>query len=273
MRRLKILYYWLFKQKFNVSFKELLQFLLKPSMKSIARQYILSISKSDFYEIRFNEIIYPLYWPVQFPVEGVQQVTAETFDKNDWHYYRKKYTEIQPGEILLDVGTAEGLFPLAVIDLCQKVMMIEPNGFFIHSLTKTFKSFGKKAEIFHTAVGNRNGEISLDGNSLSGHISEYPTEGSKIPIRRIDDLIQEKITYLKADIEGYELEMLKGAVETIRKYKPTIAITSYHTLNNHREIIDFIKNIVPEYQYYTKGIFHMQCKPVMIHFYLPYENK
>jgi hypothetical protein len=62
--------------------------------------------------------------------------------------------------------------------------------------------------------------------------------------------------------------MLKGATATIQRDKPKIAITSYHTENDAREIIHHIKSIVPEYRHYVKGIHQDKGKPVMIHFWI-----
>jgi hypothetical protein len=89
-------------------------------------------------------------------------------------------------------------------------------------------------------------------------------------INKVDTLFNkvEKITYLKADIEGFEAEMLKGAEQTIKRNKPKIAITTYHTQNNPEEIISIIKEFVPEYNYYVKGIYEKTPKPVMIHFWI-----
>ena len=62
--------------------------------------------------------------------------------------------------------------------------------------------------------------------------------------------------------------MLKGAEQTIKNNKPKIAITAYHTQNDPNEIIAIIKGFVPEYNYYVKGIYEMDPKPVMIHFWI-----
>ena len=126
-------------------------------------------------------------------------------------------------------------------------------------------------EIINTAVGNITGEIAFNAESLCGRISEDSSQGNNVPISKIDSIINpdQKITYLKADIEGFEQEMLKGAEQTIKRNKPKIAITTYHKQNNPQEIIGIIKGFVPEYKFYIKGIFHEECKPVMIHFWVP----
>lgn len=268
MRRLKILFFWFFTGKNNVTFPELIAFLFKPKVGAIAKRYIRSVEPDgNFQKLYFHGLDRSLYWPSRFPVEGAYQVTAETFDTNDWHYYRKPQTPIEPGEILLDIGTAEGLFPLVVLDQCDKIFMVEPSSGFGDALEKTFEVAADKVTIFKTAVGNEDGEIGFEEHSLDGHVSE---NGARIAIRKIDSLIpvDQKITYLKADIEGFELEMLKGAAQTIARNKPKIAITTYHEANNPSEIIALVKSYVPEYKHFVKGIYELGPKPVMIHFWI-----
>lgn len=270
MRRLRILFYWLFNSKNNISLKELFLFLIKSKVDIIAKRYIKEIIKhSDFTEVTFNNCSNKLYWSSKFPIEGMFQVTTETFDKNDWHFYQYEKTQIENGDILLDIGTAEGLFPLTVIDKCSHIFMIEPSKVFKESLHKTFEIFNAKTTIFNVAVGSEEGVVNFNEDSLDGQISRSNEVKNTIALKTIDSLIKDKkITYLKADIEGFEYDMLLGAKETITINKPKIAITTYHKQNNYKEIIALIKSYVPEYNYFIKGIHGEEPKPVMVHFWI-----
>ena len=127
MRRIKILLYWLLGSKNNVSFKELIQFLTKPTVHKIAEKYIKSVTENEDFDFEFKSIPQKVYWPKSFTINRMIQIVAETFDKNDWHYYQKEHTEIEDNEILLEIGSGEGLFPLAVIDKCKHIYLVEPS--------------------------------------------------------------------------------------------------------------------------------------------------
>ncbi|MGN0914862.1 MAG: FkbM family methyltransferase, partial [Succinivibrio sp.] len=58
-----------------------------------------------------------------------------------------------------------------------------------------------------------------------------------------------KPTLIKMDIEGAELDSLKGASDIIRKYKPKLAICIYHMPLDFYEIPVFLKSLVPEYRF------------------------
>ena len=82
------------------------------------------------------------------------------------------------------------------------------------------------------AVGNQNGEINLHYNPKnSGMASVNPshqsenTEYEKVAIVRLDDAIGKlKIKFIKIDVEGAELQVLKGAEKILRTQKPTLQI-------------------------------------------------
>ena len=71
-------------------------------------------------------------------------------------------------------------------------------------------------------------------------------------MRLIDVLKNEKVTFIKMDIEGSEVKALSGAEEIIKKQKPKLAICVYHKPEHLWEVPLYIKKIVPEYKIYIR---------------------
>lgn len=105
-------------------------------------------------------------------------------------------------------------------------------------------------------VGRGNEEVTIQNNSklhgaanaITGN-TENTENTTLIKIVSLDEYLKEPYSFLKADIEGYEYEMLLGAEKGIRKYRPMLAISIYHNAVNLYSILLLIKSYVPEYRF------------------------
>jgi hypothetical protein len=53
--------------------------------------------------------------------------------------------------------------------------------------------------------------------------------GTEIEVTTIDDVVgEERVMFIKMNIEGAEIDALKGATRTIRRWRPKLAISAYH---------------------------------------------
>jgi FkbM family methyltransferase len=83
----------------------------------------------------------------------------------------------------------------------------------------------------------------------------------------IDDVLQGfNPTFIKMDIEGAELEALKGAKNTITEYHPQLAICVYHSLSDIWEIPLLIKSFYPGYRLYLRSYNYMGLETVLYAF-------
>jgi len=73
--------------------------------------------------------------------------------------------------------------------------------------------------------------------------------GEQVNIYSLDSFLnQAEVTMIKADIEGFELEMLRGARNIIRRYRPRLAISVYHKPQDLYLIPRYISSLVPGYK-------------------------
>lgn len=109
-------------------------------------------------------------------------------------------------------------------------------------------------ELVNAGLSDRKGEFGIVAN---GDDTTYLCENgeAKISIEGIDDFLerrQEKVSFIKLDVEGFELKALQGAEQTIRKYHPRMAISLYHKDEDLYEIPSFIKSISDDYKFYLR---------------------
>lgn len=84
--------------------------------------------------IKFKGLNDKLLWHKDLDMNGIYQVSAETFDKSDWHCYEHYGTTVEARDVVVDVGAAEGLFSLTAVGRCKKAYIVEPNPLFFDSL-------------------------------------------------------------------------------------------------------------------------------------------
>lgn len=109
--------------------------------------------------------------------------------------------------------------------------------------------FGHKGKVQHY---DANGGL---GSKIVEHSSE---ENDDCKIVALDEFLNEPYTFLKADIESYEYQMLSGAQKGIREYKPLLAICLYHNSVDLYSIPLLVKELLPEYKFavrhYSDGL-------------------
>lgn len=87
------------------------------------------------------------------------------------------------------------------------------------------------------------------GRRISYDKNVIDDSADKIKIVDLDNFFKDKkVDFVKADVEGSEMEMLRGAQNIIKSQKPRLALSVYHKLSDYYEMPLYIKSLVPEYK-------------------------
>lgn len=138
-------------------------------------------------------------------VEYVENVLYEQGEGSP-HKYIESEDFIREGMVIVDAGVCEGNFALKYVENAKKLYLIESDTKWVEALRKTFEPYKDKVVIC---------DKYLSGENTNDTIT-------------LDSLIKEKIDLLKMDIEGYEIDALKGGERVLRESNAYCAVCSYH---------------------------------------------
>jgi FkbM family methyltransferase len=191
------------------------------------------------------------------------RLTADSEYMNDYTVrLRDQYFEAFMGyknEIFVDAGGFDGDTTEEFIKRYpdyKKVYIFEPSE---QNLMAAKQRLSGKRDIDFRSLGLSDTLGTLYFNACAGSASAVTQgEGDAISVVTLDgELKDEAISFIKMDLEGWEMNALRGAEEIIRKYKPKLAIAVYHAAKDFREIPQYLLNINPEYKvflrHYTQG--------------------
>lgn len=107
--------------------------------------------------------------------------------------------------------------------------------------------------LIQAGLGKENKELSISMNRdqlfCSSFLSSNESERVNVPVFSLDSYLQNRpVDFLKADIEGMEMDMLVGAKQTIVNFKPCLALSIYHRPEDIYQIPEYVHNIVPAYR-------------------------
>ena len=137
----------------------------------------------------------------------------------------------------------------------KHVYLIEPS---IENMTAAKIRLSNHKNITYINKGVSDKTEKLRFSSGSGSSSQVSDNGDiVINVAPIDELIKDKVTFIKMDLEGWELNALEGVKEHITKNHPKLAIAVYHKVDDFWKIYQFVMNIRNDYdiylRHYTEG--------------------
>lgn len=110
----------------------------------------------------------------------------------------------------------------------------------------------KNVEMMNVGLGNAVEELRFNASGNSG--AHFGEDGEDIVhIETIDSIVQKRnVSLIKMDIEGLELEALKGGKESIQRCHPRLLVCLYHKLDDLFTIPQYILEMDNRYRFYIR---------------------
>ncbi len=226
--------------------------------KEIKKSKLLKFCRPFLKKIGLKKVLLYLYGLLQnstFPAKAKIEITISPsnqfrinvnpkFGEVDWYIYQHKIWEknitdhfvksIKPDDVIIDIGANIGYFTLLSAELTGKggeVHAFEPQSEIYSALTENIRLNNFDQVIAnHCGLGVATGTLILTqmpGNRGGGRILENPIQQGtqeSIQIISLDDYVftrqLTRINFIKMDVEGFELDVLKGANRVFTELKP-----------------------------------------------------
>ena len=195
-----------------------------------------------------------------------------------WHYrLRTERESIQfllgqkiSGTIAIDVGANRGVYTYWLsrqVGKAGKVFAFEPQPELTLPLEELKKSFClNNVSIINKGLSSTHNFLQLHRENVGSGGASFHFEKERImsitvETIRLDDYFVENptpslpVSFIKIDVEGHELEVFKGAEDTILKHAPTLLFECHHAAANKGELFSFLVE-----RGYTGWFFHDKRK-------------
>lgn len=195
-----------------------------------------------------------LYYWLMSDTRRIEQIYDKTFNQ----YFDHDLVKCNKNEVFVDIGgyTGDTLVSYArnFGKDCYKRMYcyeIVPAGIqYIEENVKRLEL--ENVSIRQKGASSKNGTMYLTDDALTS-INQLSENGTiEVPTVRIDDDIEEKVTFIKMDIEGGEEDALLGCTGKIKQYHPKLALSVYHNYKDMWKLPCIIYDVDPSYKFYLR---------------------
>jgi FkbM family methyltransferase len=177
-------------------------------------------------------------------------------------YYDWSFLVKRDSAVFVDCGAYNGDSVLSFIEHYgenyEKIYAYEPTPDIFEQLEKAVAAY-PRIETRSCAVGEREGTVTFNLNIAQGQTGNFVANGHgnggniTVPVISLDNEIKEPISFIKMDIEGSELDALRGAKCHIVNDKPQIAVSAYHTFKDLRTIPLLIHSYNKNQRFYFRN--------------------
>lgn len=160
------------------------------------------------------------YWP-KFDTTMIQYLSEN--DRLNEPFKVSQYCKNK--RLCLQAGGNVGIYPMLFSKIFDNVITFEPEPLNFECMNLNIQNYNiKNITSYQALLGNENRKVALQicSNNCGAHNVGKEIEEGNISMLKIDDLNLQNLDLIVLDVEGFEIEVLKGGINTIKKYWPVI---------------------------------------------------
>ena len=196
-------------------------------------------------------------------------------DGDHWHEWSANYEKdefdetmnhITKWDVALDVGAHVGIWSRNLVEKFKNIYAFEPVPKHIECWKQNMLQWKDTSILYEVALGHKNGTIDIqvpveENTGMAAIVQPQLVQTSgwddlnnfpkiEVETRTLDSYEFDQVDFIKIDVEWFELKVLQGAENTIRKHKPIIYVEI-----NDSGVYDFMENLDIGYKiFYAIGL-------------------
>jgi FkbM family methyltransferase len=192
---------------------------------------------------------------------GPNLFLSPLYDEN-YFYFNSDFFPIGDKEVFANIGALVGDCAIEFANACKtkglqykEIINLEPDPSNFLQLSANMNHLANVRCLPYGLWSHRSRlRFFNPDRSRAGTAGSLDKDGNlEVEVVSLDELLPDvEISFMKMDVEGAEIEALRGAANTIMRNRPKLAISVYHKRDDIFEIPLFIHQLHPGYRFYLR---------------------
>ncbi len=186
---------------------------------------------------------------------------AEVCSREEQYFIKEVmeyFSRVQRDIAIIDAGAYEGELVRAILEKEMHVkewycFELEKRNYEKLLLNAKENSFEGKQVCINKGLWDRRATLQVQGEGVFSRAVEGIGVEGNVDMISIDEYFKDlHIDMIKMDIEGAEMKALLGGMKTIKRDRPVLAISIYHSIKDFYEILQLFLAELSNYRYYVR---------------------
>lgn len=204
-------------------------------------------------------------------ISGNFNLYSQIMSQNE--YFDPELVTLTDTEVFLDLGAYKGRAIIEFANLTKHrykgIIALEPDKNSLQALRSTVAKHGiERLEIHNKGAWNTSGVVYFsDGREGGSRVCDpaaIAPAATSIEVDAVDNILHgRRVTYIDMDIEGAERNAIFGAEQTIKNWKPKLAVSVYHRREDLFSLLLLLKSFVPQYRFHMRHYTEDQTQTIL----------